>query len=88
MPNDLPPWSAVYQQSPRDGWPRACFETLAHDLAAVKRMACRPSADPTAVHIDSRTRRGEVDHKKNRPAVLPFGTACDDAGELNACYDT
>jgi transposase len=31
MPNDLPPWSAVYQQSQR--WLAAgCFEALAHDL--------------------------------------------------------
>lgn len=34
MPNDLPPWSAVYQQTQR--WLAAgCFETLAQDLRAV-----------------------------------------------------
>lgn len=38
MPNDLPPWLAVYQQSRR--WMEAdCFETLACDLRAVLRMA-------------------------------------------------
>src|SRR3712207_5300728 len=34
MPNDLPPWAAVYQQAQR--WlTAACFEELAHDLRAV-----------------------------------------------------
>ncbi|WP_146887818.1 transposase, partial [Acetobacter oeni] len=33
MPNDLPPWSAVYQQSRR--WMETeCFEALVHDLRA------------------------------------------------------
>ncbi len=34
MPNDLPPWAAVYQQTQR--WLQAeCFEALVHDLRAV-----------------------------------------------------
>ena len=38
MPNDLPPWAAVYQQAQR--WLNAgCFEQLAHDLRAVLRLA-------------------------------------------------
>src|SRR3712207_6359886 len=38
MPNDLPPWHAVYDQAQR--WSRAgCFERLAHDLRAVLRLA-------------------------------------------------
>src|SRR6202012_1207270 len=54
MPNDLPPWSAVYQQTQR--WLAAnCFKTLAQDLRAVLRMASGRSADPTAAVIDSRT---------------------------------
>src|SRR5580698_10504047 len=54
MPNDLPPWSAVYQQTQR--WLAArCFETLAHDLRAVLRMASGRLPDPTAAIIDSRT---------------------------------
>ena len=45
MPNDLPPWSAVYQQSQR--WLAAgCFESLAQDLRAVLRMAAGRDADP------------------------------------------
>ena len=38
MPNDLPPWAAVYQQARR--WLAAgCFEALASDLRAVLRLA-------------------------------------------------
>ena len=38
MPNDLPPWHAVYNQVRR--WLAAgCFEMLAHDLRAVLRLA-------------------------------------------------
>jgi transposase len=54
MPHDLPPWSAVYQQTQR--WFAAdCFETLAQDLRAVLRMADGRAGDPTAAIIDSRT---------------------------------
>ena len=38
MPNDLPPWAAVYQQAQR--WLAAgCFDALADDLRAVLRLA-------------------------------------------------
>src|ERR1700710_3060256 len=41
MPNDLPPWEAVYQQAQR--WLAAgCFEALAHDLPGVVRPAPGP----------------------------------------------
>jgi transposase len=47
MPNDLPPWAAVYQQTQR--WMAAgCFETLAHDLRAVLRLAAGREAEPSA----------------------------------------
>lgn len=56
MPNDLPPWSAVYQQTQR--WLAAgCFETLAQDLRAVLRLAAGRPADPSAAILDSRTLR-------------------------------
>ena len=56
MPNDLPPWFAVYQQTQR--WMQAgCFETLVHDLGAVLRMAAGRPPEPTAAIIDSRTLR-------------------------------
>jgi transposase len=55
MPNDLPPWTSVHQQAMR--WYRAgCFESMAHDLRALLRMAQeRASTAPTAAIIDSRT---------------------------------
>ena len=56
MPNDLPPWAAVYQQAQR--WLAAgCFEALAADLRAVLRLAAGREAEPSAAIIDSRTLR-------------------------------
>jgi transposase len=56
MPNDLPPWAAVYQQAAR--WLKAgCFETLAHDLRILLRIAAGRPAEPTAAILDSRTLR-------------------------------
>ena len=56
MPNDLPPWPAVYQQAQR--WLAAgCFEQLTHDLRAVLRQAAGRAADPSAAIVDSRTLR-------------------------------
>ena len=52
MPNDLLPWSAVYQQSRR--WMEAgCFEALASDLRAVLRMASGHKAEPTVSRLKS-----------------------------------
>ena len=54
MPHDLPPWNVVYQQSQR--WIKAgVFESLAHDLRAVLRIAEGRKESPTAAIIDSRT---------------------------------
>ena len=54
MPNDLPPWEAVYQQSQR--WLRAgCFEAIVHDLRALLRLAAGRPPEPTAVIFDGRT---------------------------------
>jgi transposase len=56
MPNDLPPWAAVYQQSQR--WLAAgCFEAVANDLRAVLRQLAGRSAEPSAAIMDSRTLR-------------------------------
>src|SRR6185437_12991023 len=54
MPNDLPPWHAVQQQTQR--WLRAgCFETMAEDLRALLRLAAQRESVPTAMILDSRT---------------------------------
>ena len=54
MPNDLPPWPAVYQQMQR--WLRAgCFEALAQDLRVLLREHAGRHAQPTAMILDSRT---------------------------------
>src|SRR5436190_20244250 len=52
MPNDLPPWSAVYQQTQR--WIKAgSFEAMAHDLRAILRLVQDRHSDPSAVILDS-----------------------------------
>lgn len=55
LPNDLPPWWAVQQQTKR--WVEAgCFEAMAADLRAMLRLAAgREDVVPTAVVLDSRT---------------------------------
>jgi transposase len=54
MPNDLPPWAAVYQQTQR--WIQAgVFEAIVHDLRALLRLAEGRSAQPSAAIFDSRT---------------------------------
>src|SRR5919202_7099057 len=54
MPNDLPPWEVVYQQTQR--WLVAgCFEALVHDLRTLLRVLAERSPQPSAVILDSRT---------------------------------
>ena len=56
LPGDFPPWHAVYDQARR--WIAAgVFETMAHDLRAVLRLAQGRAAAPTAAILDSRTMR-------------------------------
>jgi transposase len=54
MPNDLPPWYVVYQQTQR--WIRArCFETMVEDLRMLLREFSGRKEQPTAMIADSRT---------------------------------
>jgi transposase len=54
LPNDFPPWAAVYQQARR--WLAAgCFEAMTHDLRAVIRVAAGRDPSPTAAVMDGRT---------------------------------
>lgn len=56
MPNDLPPWSAVYQQAQR--WIAAgVFEAMAQDLRRILRLLEGRREEPTAAIFDSRTLR-------------------------------
>ncbi|GAB6968336.1 IS5 family transposase [Komagataeibacter kakiaceti JCM 25156] len=94
MPNDLPPWSAVYQQSRR--WMEAgCFEALASDLRAVLRMASGRLPEPTAAILDRRTlrstpesgpRAGYDGAKRKRGSKLHM--AVDTLGHLLALHVT
>jgi len=90
LPNDLPPWKVVHQQTQR--WIKAgCFEAMAHDLRAVLRMALERKADPSAVILDSRTvqstpesgaRAGFDGHKKRKGSKVHI--AVDTLGHLLA----
>src|SRR5215210_6246444 len=54
IPNDLAPWSIVFQQAHR--WIAAgCFEAMAHDLRKLVRMLAERSAQPSAAILDGRT---------------------------------
>lgn len=54
MPNDLPPWWVVYQQTQR--WLAAgCFAALVDDLRLLLREANGRSRQPSAAIFDSRT---------------------------------
>ena len=53
LPNDLPPWAAVYQQPQR--WLRAgVFEALVPDVRLVLRVAGGRREQPSAAILDSR----------------------------------
>ncbi len=94
MPNDLPPWHAVYDQAQR--WQRTgCFEALAHDLRAVLRLAAGRNEEPSAAVLDSRTlrstpesggRAGWDGHKRTRGSKLHL--AVDTLGHLLALHVT
>jgi transposase len=54
MPNDLPPWQTIYQQTRR--WiANGVFEQIVHDLRALLRLADGRNEQPSAAIFDSRT---------------------------------
>jgi transposase len=56
IPHDLPPWTAVYQQTRR--WLQwGCFEAIVHDIRVVLREKAGKQPWPTAAILDSRTLR-------------------------------
>jgi transposase len=91
IPHDLPPWTAVHQQTQR--WIRAgCFEAMAHDLRLLVRVLLeKRKGQPTAVVIDSRTvqstpesgaRAGYDGHKRRKGSKVHI--AVDTLGHLLA----
>ncbi len=55
MPNDLPPWYTIYQQTQR--WIKAgSFESIVHDLRELLRVAQGRKPQPTAAILDGRIR--------------------------------
>jgi transposase len=60
MPNDLPPWYTVYQQTQR--WLTAgVFEAMVHDLRRLLRMAEGKEPEPSAAILDGRTLQSTVE---------------------------
>jgi transposase len=94
LPNDFPPWPAVYQQTQR--WIAAgCFAAMVHDLRALLRWAEGRADDPTAVILDGRTvqstpesgGRGGYDGHKRRKGSKTHA-AVDTLGHLLALHVT
>jgi transposase len=94
LPNDLPPWHVVYQQTQR--WLAAgVFQAIVDDLRAILRMAQGRNAEPTAVIFDSRTLQSSVesgaragyDGAKRRKGSKVH-VAVDTLGHLLAVYVT
>ncbi|MCB0127238.1 MAG: IS5 family transposase, partial [Caldilineaceae bacterium] len=94
MPNDLPPWHTVYQQTQR--WLEAgAFESMVHDLRLLLRLAAGREAQPSAAIFDGRTlqstpesgRRGGYDgHKRKKGSKVHM--AVDTLGYLLGLYVT
>ena len=60
LPNDLPPWYTVYQQTHR--WIAAgCFQSIVHDLRELLRIAGGRKAKPSAVVLDGRTLQSSIE---------------------------
>src|SRR3979409_2578516 len=63
MPNDLPPWEAVYQQSQR--WlASGVFEAMTQDLRRILRLLEGRHEEPSAAIFDSRTLRSTPESGK------------------------
>jgi transposase len=94
LPNDLPPWEIVDQQTSR--WLGAgVFESMVHDLRALLREVAGRKPAPSAVILDSRTlrsspesgpRAGHDGAKRKRGSKLHI--AVDTLGHLLAAHVT
>jgi transposase len=94
LPNDLPPWEMVYQQTQR-WFVAGVFADMVHDLRALLRLAEGRGVQPTAVVIDSRTlqstpesgHRGGYDGAKRKKGSK-IHAAVDTLGHLLALHLT
>jgi transposase len=94
MPNDLPPWYTVYQQTQR--WVKAgVFEDMVHDLRMLLREIAGRNPQPSAAIFDARTmqstpesgaRAGYDGHKKRKGSKVHL--AVDTLGQLLAAFVT
>src|SRR5512135_3840098 len=94
MPNDLPPWYTVYQQTQR--WVKAgVFEEIVHDLRMLLREIADRNPQPSAAIFDARTmqstpesgaRAGYDGHKKRKGSKVHL--AVDTLGQLLAAFVT
>jgi len=94
MPNDLPPWHTVYQQTQR--WLKAgVFEGLVHDLRQLLRAMAGRDPQPSAAILDGRTlqstpesgsRAGYDGHKRRKGSKVHL--AVDTLGHLLAAIVT
>jgi transposase len=94
LPNDLPPWYTVYQQTQR--WLNAgVFEALVHDLRMLLREIDGRAPQPSAAIFDARTlqsspesgaRAGYDGHKRRRGSKVHI--AVDTLGQLLALLVT
>jgi len=94
LPNDLPPWYTVYQQTRR--WLNAgVFEALVHDLRMLLREIADRAPQPSAAIFDSRTlqstpesggRAGYDGYKRRRGSKVHM--AVDTLGQLLALLVT
>jgi transposase len=94
MPNDLPPWPAVYQQAQR--WIAAgVFDAMTQDLRRILRLLDGRREEPSAAVLDSRTlqstpesgHRGGYDGAKRRKGSKVH-MAVDTLGHLLALHVT
>ena len=94
LPNDCPPWAAVYQQVQR--WIAAgVFEAMVHDLRALLRMVEGKAPAPRGVILDARTLQSSVEsgaragydgHKRRKGSKLHM--LVDTMGQLRAAAVT
>ena len=90
LPNDLPPWTVVYQQARR--WFQAgVFEDVTHELRVIVRIIEDRESHPSGIIVDSRTlqstpesgaRAGFDGHKKKKGSKIH--AAVDTLGNLLA----